>query len=601
VAAAFALHPLHVESVAWASERKDVLSTFFWILTTWAYLRYAERPAFARYLLIVLFFVLGLLAKQMLVTLPFVLLLLDYWPLSRFTLKTQSLSDSPPAADCVSIRRCILEKLPLFVLSAAAGVIVFLVQQGTVVMKSIIEYPLAYRITNALVAYTVYIGKMLWPAHLAAFYPHPGDKLPVWQAAGAVLLLLSITAAVISKLRQRPYLAVGWFWYLGTLVPVIGLVQVGNQALADRYTYVPLTGLFIIIAWGVPDLLGRLRCRKLIISLSAMVLLFVLAVLTHAQVGHWRNSMAVHKRATQVVPNNWLAHHAFARVLHQKGDLDTAVKHYTEALRIEPKNSYAQNNLGLALAEQGNLDKAVVHFARALLLRPDRFNVRINLGAALAEQGKLTQAAAHFKEALRINPDAYKVHHNLGVLLVEQNELDDAIIHFKEALRIKPDFADAYTNLGIIFVRQGRLKEAIDHYTEALQIVPDSSDLRKKLAETHNSLGIEFGRRRKFAHAVTHFTRALEINPDFADAHNNLGYALFLQGDLEQALTHYSKALQIDPNLVDARYNMAALLARQNKTDEAIKEYRKALESNPNHTRARQALQALLKKEPILQ
>jgi len=595
VAAAFALHPLHVESVAWASERKDVLSTFFWILTTWAYLRYAERPAFARYLLIVLFFVLGLLAKQMLVTLPFVLLLLDYWPLSRFTLKTQSLSDSPPAADCVSIRRCILEKLPLFVLSAAAGVIVFLVQQGTVVMKSVIAYPLHYRIANAIAAYILYIGKMFWPAHLAVFYPHLGDSLLAWQLAGAVLLLVCITTAVIWQVHRRPYLAVGWFWYLGTLVPVIGFVQVGNQALADRYTYIPLTGLFIIIAWGIPDLLGRLHYRKVILSLSAAVLLSILGVATRSQVGHWRSDITVHKRATDVVPNNWLAHRELAHVLDRRGNLDEAVKHYSKSLHIHPKDSHTQNSLGLALVRQGKLDQAIMHFIKALQLRPDRFDVHINLGAAFAQRGRLDEAAACFTQALRIKPDAYKVHHNLGVLFVEQGKLEQAVTHFEQALRIKPDFTDAHINLGILSVRHGRFEEAIKHYTEALRIKPDSSDVRKKLADAHNSHGIALGRQSKLNQAITHFTSALAINPDFADAHNNLGYALFLQGKFSQASAHYARALHINPNLVDAHCNMAALLVRQRKTDEAIKEYRKALEINPNHTRARQALQALLK------
>ena len=561
VAAAFALHPIHVESVAWASERKDVLSTFFWLLTTWAYLRYVQHPAITRYVLIIIFFVLGLLAKQMLVTLPFVLLLLDYWPLGRFILEEKSVCDSKQTVIAVSIKRCVLEKLPLFILSVIASLIVFLTQHSTGIMKSIIQYSLICRIENALVAYVEYIGKMLWPFHLAIFYPHPGNKLPIWQTAGALLLLLSITVGVIWKLRQRPYLAVGWFWYLGTLFPVIGLIQVGNQALADRYTYIPFTGLFIIIAWGIPDLLGRLFYRKFIISLSATVLLFSLSLLTYAQVRYWRSSLTLHKRAIQAVPNNWLAHYAVANIFHQAGDLNTAIKHYSEALRIEPEYIPGHINMGVALVEQDKLDRAIIHFAEVLRHKPDQFEVRFNLGTILAKQGKFPQAIPHLIEALKIKPDSYEVHHALGA----------------------------------IFFQQGRLKEGIEQYTEVLRIQPYSSKVRDELAVAHNRFGIELARQAKLDEAITHFTKALEVKPDLADAHSNLGRALSLQGDIDQALTHYSKALQLDPNLVNARYCMACILASQGKKNDAIKQYRKVLEIDPNHAESRHALQALLK------
>jgi hypothetical protein len=276
VAALFALHPLHVESVAWASERKDVLSTLFWILTMWAYVRYAERPNIVRYLLVILTFCLGLMAKQMLVTLPFVLLLLDYWPLGRLGIKKRSFRGSAPVA--VSVRRCILEKVPLLILSAIAAVTVYLALHYTGIVKSFVKYPLFYRIENAVVAYAVYIGKMFWPCHLAIFYPHPEGDLTIWQVTGAIFLLAIITIGVILKRKQCPYLIVGWLWYLGTLVPVIGLVQIGLHAYADRYTYMTLTGLFIIIAWGIPDIVRRLKYHKTILSLSAVVLLVVLGV-----------------------------------------------------------------------------------------------------------------------------------------------------------------------------------------------------------------------------------------------------------------------------------------------------------------------------------
>ena len=561
VAAAFALHPIHVESVAWASERKDVLSTFFWLLTTWAYLRYVQHPSITRYVLIIIFFVLGLLSKQMLVTLPFVLLLLDYWPLGRFILKDKSVCDSTQTVVAVSIKRCVLEKLPLFILSAIASLIVFLTQQSTGILRSIIQYSLICRVENALVAYVEYIGKMLWPFHLAIFYPHPGDKLPIWQAVGALLLLLSITVGVIWKLRQRPYLAVGWFWYLGTLVPVIGLVQIGNQALADRYTYIPFTGLFIIIAWSIPELLGRLFYRKFIISLSATVLLFSLSFLTYAQVRYWRSSMTLHKRTIQAVPNNWLAHYAVAHILHQAGDLNTAIKHYSEALRIEPEFIPGHINMGVALVEQNKIDRAIIHFEEVLRHEPDHFKANFYLGTILAKQGKFPLAIPHFRMALKIKPDSYEIHHALGA----------------------------------IFFQQGRLKEGIEQYTEVLRLQPYSSKVRDELAVAYNSFGIELARQAKLDEAITHFTKALEVKPDLADAHSNLGRALSMQGDIDQALTHYSKALQLDPNLVNARYCMACILASQGKKNDAIKQYRKVLEIDPNHAESRHALRAILK------
>jgi len=562
VAAAFALHPIHVESVAWASERKDVLSTFFWLLTTWAYMRYVQRPSMIRYVPIIIFFILGLLSKQMLVTLPFVLLLLDYWPLRRFILDDKSVCDNKQAVPAVSIKRCVLEKLPLLILSVIAGLIVFLTQQSSGILRSTIQYSLICRIENALVAYVEYIGKMLWPLHLAVFYPHPGDTLTIWQIAGSLLLLVSITAGVIWKLRRHPYLAVGWFWYLGTLVPVIGLVQVGNQALADRYTYIPFTGLFIIIAWGVPEILGRLFYRKYIISLSAAVLLFSLGLLTYSQVKHWRNSMTLHKHAIQAVPDNWAAHHAIARIYQEAGDLDTAIKHYSEVMRIVPDFMPLRVNIGVALVEQGNLDEAAIHFTEVLRHIPDHFEANFNLGTILANKGEFPRAIAHFKKALEVEPDSYELHHRLGA----------------------------------IFFQQGRLKKGIEHYTEALRIQPYSQTLRWELAIAHNKLGIELAKKAQLDLAITHFNEALAIKPDLADAHSNLGRVSTLQGDIDQALTHYYKALELNPNLVNARFCLADILARQGKKNDAIENFRKVLEIKPDHTESRRALQKLLKK-----
>jgi tetratricopeptide (TPR) repeat protein len=424
VAAVFALHPLHVESVAWASERKDVLSTFFWFLTTWAYTRYVARPVLARYLLIILFFALGLLAKQMLVTLPFVLLLLDYWPLRRLNLKAGGSSNLLSTPVFVSIRRCVLEKLPLFVLSAVASVVVFLVQERTVVMKSLIEYTLPSRLANALAAYTIYIGKMLWPGRLAIFYPHLGDKLLTWQITAAAVLLIVITARVIWECPRYPYLAVGWFWYLGTLVPVIGLVQVGQQALADRYTYIPLTGLFIIIAWGLPDLLTKWRYAKTALPVSAVIVLLALSVCTHLQLHHWRNSITLFEHTIQVTNRNYVAHCNLAEEIAKQGNLPEAIRHYRRALQFNPHHAGAHNNLGIALNSLANalaarrkFNEAIHHYHQALLINPNYANAHNNLALALQSKGKLDQAISHYRQALQINPNHTKARNALTALL----------------------------------------------------------------------------------------------------------------------------------------------------------------------------------------
>ncbi|UCE99176.1 MAG: tetratricopeptide repeat protein [Planctomycetota bacterium] len=484
VAAAFALHPLHVESVAWASERKDVLSTFFWMLTMWAYVRYVERREIKRYIVIILVFTLGLMAKQMLVTLPFVLLLLDYWPLGRLKFEKQCFRNSA--------RECIVEKLPLLLLSAVAGIVIYLVQHAVDIVKSTKDYPLSARITNALAAYITYIGKMLWPTRLAIFYPHPGKDLPVWQSVGAALLLVLITAAIFWKIRRRPYLAVGWLWYLGTLVPVIGLVQIGLQALADRYTYIPLIGLFMIIAWGTADILARLRYRKVVLSITGLLLLLIMAVMSWFQVSYWRNGMTLYGHGTEVVPNNTWTRYYLGEELVLRGRLDEAIKHFKESLRIEPDCAYTKYFLGSVLLRQGKIDEAIKVYEELLPKLPDNIAAADMPDVKLVRKGKLGEIINLYT----------KGHVNLGIALSQQGKLDEAIKHYTEALRIRPDFAVAHTNLGHALARQGKLEEAITHYAEALH-----------------------------------------LNPTSTEAHYYLAYVLYEQGKINEAITFAEKAL----------------------------------------------------------
>jgi Flp pilus assembly protein TadD len=493
VAALFALHPLHVESVAWVAERKDLLSAFFWLLSMWAYARYTERPGLKRYLPVLLFFSLGLLAKPMVVTLPFVLLLLDFWPLGRMQFH-QVDNDSRPLEPKVPIFRLVLEKIPLFALAAISIVVTFAAQQEGGALKSLESFPLTTRIANALISYVSYIAKMIWPHNLAVYYPYSGS-VPMWQAAGAGLTLICLTFLLLWTARKRPYLAVGWLWYLGTLVPVIGLVQVGSQAMADRYTYLPLVGLFIALAWGVPSLFAGWHHRQSILATLATILLLSFTVCTWLQLRHWQNSITLFQHTLQVTTNNHFAHNNLGVALAHDGRLNEAISHYSEALRLKSDASEVHNNLANALAAQGSVDEAIEHYFEALRLEPDYDKAHNNLGNVLASKGKVEEAINHYSEAIKINPDYAGAHYNLANVLAAQGSVDEAIQHYLEALRILPDWAGAHNNLGVSLEKSGKLKEAIDHYHEALRISPDYAKARNNLERAMRLMGKSAGKR----------------------------------------------------------------------------------------------------------
>jgi tetratricopeptide (TPR) repeat protein len=541
VAALFALHPLHVESVAWATERKDVLSTFFWLLTMWAYVWYAERPRLGRYLLILVCFSLGLMAKPMLVTLPFVLLLLDYWPLGRLSLKGPGLAAaSPKPGPGDTLQRLLWEKSPLLVIATLSSVVTFHAHKEVGAVWTLHTLPIPTRLANVMVAYVSYLGKMFWPAPLAVLYPLSGHYPPIWRALAAVgLAVLSLWA--LQQARRHPYLPVGWFWYLGTLLPVIGLVQVGIQALPDHVTYVPLIGLFIMVAYGMADLAARWRAPGFLLPVGAGVVLSALMICTWVQVSYWRGSISLYGHTLKVTGRNPLIHNNLGLALAAQGKLDQAMAHYAEALRLEPDFAMAHNNLGIALAAQGKLDQAMAHFAKALRLQPDYAEAHNNLGLALAGQGKLDQAAAHYAEALHLKPDLAEAHNNLGLALAAQGKLDQAAAHYAEALHFKPDLAEAHNNLGLALAAQGRLNQAVAHYDEALRLNPD-------YAEAHNNLGLTLLQQGKIDGAVTRFQKAIQLKPDFSAAYSNLGLAFAKQGNINQAIIIFQDALKINPN-----------------------------------------------------
>jgi Flp pilus assembly protein TadD len=496
VAALFALHPLHVESVAWVAERKDVLSTFFLFLTLLGYIRYVENPGFSGYPLIILLFTLGLMAKPMLVTLPFLLLLLDFWPLERIRLGQPGNIHGPPSQPSINgkkprvqVFRLLVEKIPLFSLAAVSSVVTFIVQKSGGAVGTLEIYPFETRLANALVSYGRYIIKMIWPQNLAVFYPHPGQSLPMWQAAAAGLLLLAISFAVIRVGRRYPYLPVGWLWYLGTLVPVIGLVQVGAQAMADRYTYLPLIGLFIMIAWGAYDLVRSWRYGKLALTLAATSLLSALIVCASLQVSQWKNSLTLFDHALQVTDNNGQIHNNLGNVLAEKGKLQEAISHYTRALKINPNYGEAHINLAVALASQGKLQNAMNHYSTALRLKPSSPELHNNLGVALFGQGYIPAAIDHYLAAVQLKPDYAEAHNNLGNALAQQEKLVEAEVHYSKALKIRAHYPEAHNNLGVALARQGRLNEAIVHFREALRLEPNYVQARANLAIALQEVG----------------------------------------------------------------------------------------------------------------
>ncbi|MGA1825343.1 MAG: tetratricopeptide repeat protein [bacterium] len=440
IAALFALHPLHVESVAWVAERKDVISTFFLMLTLGAYIWYCEHPDVQRYLLVLLFFSMGLMAKPMLVTLPFVLLLLDYWPLGRLR-PAEAISDNESSRWAFSLWR-LWEKIPLFILSALSSVVTFLVQRSGKAVVPLESCPVTSRIANALVSYVRYIGKMICPCNLSIIYPYT-SSLKAWQVAVSCLFLFSVTVLIILAREKYPYLLVGWFWYLGMLVPVIGIVQVGVQSMADRYTYVPLIGLFIIIAWGVPEITLRMQHRERLFIILASLLLPALMAMTWMQAGYWSDDILLFEHALDVTVDNYSAHNYLGFAYYRQGNSKAAIKHYSRALDIKSDYGEAHNNLGIALEREGRIKDAVKHYFEALRIDPDFASPHGNLGVVFARQGNYTQAIAHFKEALRINPEYINVHYNLGLALAQQGNINDAIAHLQEALRLRPDIACA--------------------------------------------------------------------------------------------------------------------------------------------------------------
>jgi len=500
VAALFALHPLHVESVAWIAERKDVLSTFFWFLTTLAYVQYVRRPGVVRYLLVLLPYGLGLLAKPMLVTLPATLMLLDLWPLGRY----ESAEKWPLRAV-----RLFVEKLPLFILAAASSVATIIAQHGGKSMTTLDVLPFAQRLANASISYVVYLVKTAWPANLAPFYPHPGPAISYPTAALCAFLLLSATIAVLVVIRRAPYVAVGWLWYLGTLLPVIGIIQVGAQAMADRYTYVPLIGIFMVIAWGGYDLViaftppRRKIAAQWAIKGMALLVLHVFGIAAVVQTRHWSDSISLFRHTLRVTKNNHLAHKNLGVALADKKHFKEAMEEYVKAIRIKPNDPDLYYNMANALSELQRSEEAVEYYRKAIEINADHLNAHYNLGNTLAHMGRFGEAAAQYRETLRIEPNHTGALVNMGNTMAMNKHLDEAEKYYQQALRLEPGNQESLSNLGNVYAEQGRTGEAIAQYRRAVQNDPRDVQSYNNMAQTL----IKAGRFTEAAEALDHVVR----------------------------------------------------------------------------------------------
>jgi len=536
-AAVFALHPIQVESVAWAAERKTMLSGLFWLLTMLAYIWYTKRPRTGRYIVVFLVYGLCIMTKPTVVTLPLALLLLDYWPLGRLNL------GSRPAGKTVPVGRLLIEKVPLLVLSAILGVATFIAQRSGGAVVPLENVSLDYRISNMFISYISYIGKMIWSSGLAVFYPLPRADFSNTTVVICTLLFVLISVLSIYIGRRRKYAAFGWLWYVGTLVPVIGLVQSGAQAMANRYMYIPMLGLLIIATWAGKDLIANRPRWRIVAAVSAGVVLFTAIILTRMQVRHWQNSMAL----------------------------------FEHALKVTENNSIAENSYGCALFDEGRVTEAIQHLSNAVRISPTYSEARKNLGKVFLRQGKLNEAIACFNELIKRRKESAEVYYNLAVASGMQEKYDDAIKYYAKTLDLDPKYPDAHRRMGTALLAAGRTKEAIAQLNEAVRINPDRAEVHVNLGTAHTQLG-------QYEQAIQNWLRAVQLDANNADTLNNLAWLLATASnisvqDANKAIEFAQRACELkgynEPELLDT---LAAAYAAAGRFNDAVTTASQAVE-----------------------
>jgi tetratricopeptide (TPR) repeat protein len=590
VAALFAVHPLHVESVAWMAERKDVLSGFFGLLTLTAYGKYAaglERSGKAKsetrsskletnpkfkvrkrvifYALALLFFALGLLSKPMLVTLPFVLLLIDFWPLER--IKWRGNGKIQGAA----WSKLLLEKIPFLVLSVGSSLMTLWAQKGTGALSSLEALPLEFRISNALVSYVRYLTKAIWPTNLAVFYPPP-EAWPVGVVAGAAMMLITITGLVFWFAMKFPQLPIGWFWFLGTLVPVIGLIQVGRQAMADRYSYLPLIGIFIAVVWSVSDWAARVATARKWMPSVGVAAVGVCAVLTWVQASYWRDTKSLFEHAIAATGENAVAENNLGTFLFKANDLEKAEPHFAAAVRIKRNYPEALMNLGLCRERSGLTNEAIVYYERAVQVQPTA-PAYYNLANVLSKQGDLERSERSYRSALELKPEFPEALYNYGTLLARRGRVDDAAKNYADALGLKPDFADVHLSFGALLAGQQKWNEAIGEFKAALRIDPSNANIYYNLGAAYNAKG-------DLNEATKHYTEACRLRPDDAEARENLGLLLLTQDKPNEAIACLRESARLRP-AGKVHYELALALDGSGQGEKAIIEYREAVRLSP--------------------
>jgi tetratricopeptide (TPR) repeat protein len=567
VAALFGLHPLHVESVAWVAERKDVLSTLFWLLTMWAYWHYVQRPGLARYLGVVLCLGLGLLAKPMLVTLPVILFLLDFWPVGRMSLQHSAVLSGMSRRDSqihpASIERLLLEKAPLLIMSIASSAVTIWVQDKGQALRGLDRFPADIRIGNALTAYGKYIFKLFWPSGLAVYYPHPEKalSLPIALVAGACLLLA--TALAWQWRARLPYAVVGWLWYLITLMPVIGLVQVGLQAMADRYTYIPYVGLFVMFIWGACDLADRASIPRQVLGISSGAVVVACVFLSWRQIAYWQDSVTLWRHALAVEPNNDLGHYNLGQALAVAGE-----RQYRDMNQLgRPREAVAARLAGWA--------EAAHEFQETRKIKNDHKEATYNLGVILEKTGDHQGAIKMFREVLHHHPDSDEAHFSLALEMARMGFVDEAVYHYREAVRIRPDNMMARNNLAAALIQQGKLDDAAKEYAAILEQYPANQVVEHNLG----SLLMQQG---KYEQAVQHFQRALQLRGDNAQAFASLGLAFSLLGRKTDALACFQRAAAIDRRAPQYHAELAHAYSELGQQDQARRCYQIALALGPS-------------------